>query len=161
MKKRIVVLGIFLAGIVFFSVYWRVRYIFGRPLISITPAAPAIPTASAVPVSAALESQIDNQGEVSVSVQPIKIEPNAPWQFAISLDTHSVELDDDLIEQAVLYDDQSQIYKPTGWTGSEPSGHHRSGSLTFASIDPMPKYIEFIIKDVSDIPLRTFRWDLK
>ncbi|MEK7139346.1 MAG: hypothetical protein AAB817_01465, partial [Patescibacteria group bacterium] len=95
-----------------------------------------------------------------VEVVPISIEPDAPWQFAIDLNTHSVELDDDLVKQAVLIDDQNQVSVPIQWTGSEPIGHHRSGTLLFNPLQPSPASIELRIRDVGDIPLRSFRWEI-
>ncbi|MFA4831174.1 MAG: hypothetical protein WC862_02650 [Patescibacteria group bacterium] len=156
MKSRVLLLGISLLGAGALFIYFGLHhiFIFKKP-------ATLSDTAAIAPTSETLESRFDYQGEVTVEVRPIKIEPNAPWQFEASFDTHSMELDDDLTEQSVLADDQSNYFPPINWTGDEPGGHHRSGILIFDPIDPMPKQIELKIKDVGDISERLFVWDLK
>ena len=101
----------------------------------------------------------DEQGSVSITVTPqVFEEESGQWKFNIILDTHSVELDQDLLEVATLVDEKGNIYKPLVWDGSAPGGHHREGVLIFPAINPLPSYVKLILKDIDGIPERTFEW---
>ena len=76
------------------------------------------------------------------------------------MDTHSVELDQDMTESAVLIDGQDKEYKPIGWEGPS-GGHHREGVLVFDPIEPMPKYIELKIKNIGGVTERLFKWNIE
>jgi len=153
MKTRTIILGAAILAVGALLIYLRLNNVL-KP-------SPAPSSAVTAPANSAFTSRLDEQGEVKVEVRPLKIDPKAQSQFEIILDTHTVELDDDLTKQALLYDDQSHYYKPVSWTGAEPGGHHREGTLTFGSMDTMPKFMELRIKNVGGISERTFRWDLK
>ena len=106
------------------------------------------------------EPKIDEQASITVTITPIDISPQSKkWKFNIVMDTHSVELDQDLIKTAVLIDDQNKEYKPISWEGST-GGHHREGVLTFNQITPIPKSIELKISGLGDV-IRSFTWQLK
>lgn len=121
----------------------------------------AINIAPTAPINSNLPSRVNEEGQVKIEISPIKIAPNLPLEFNISLNTHSVELNDDLVKQSVLTDDKNNLYLPVSWTGQEPGGHHRSGILTFGPLTLQPKFINLIIKDIGEIPQRVFKWDLK
>ncbi|MFA4819011.1 MAG: hypothetical protein WC621_04155 [Patescibacteria group bacterium] len=107
------------------------------------------------------ESKIDDQTAVTVTITPTDIlSQSKEWKFSIVMDTHSVELDQDLIKSAILIDDMGKEYKPRNWEGPV-GGHHREGVLVFNAIQPMPKSVEIKIKDVGGIQERSFKWDLK
>ena len=76
------------------------------------------------------------------------------------MDTHSVELDQDMIKIAIIVDDQGKEYKPIRWEGAEAGGHHREGVLIFSQITPTPKSVELKISSISDV-VRSFIWQLK
>ena len=108
-----------------------------------------------------LEPQTNNEGGVAIVVRPQSIKENAAsWNFEISLDTHSVELNEDLVEASVLIDKNGKEYQPVEWEGDSAGGHHRSGVLKFAPISPWPKMIELKIRGVNGIEQRIFRWNL-
>lgn len=108
------------------------------------------------------ESKIDEQGSVSVAVTPQILGGDVPqWTFDIALNTHSVALDYDLRELAVLLDEKGGKYKPVAWEGAPPGGHHREGVLTFKALAPAPNSVELRISNVGDIPERIFQWSLK
>ncbi|MEK7139628.1 MAG: hypothetical protein AAB817_02925, partial [Patescibacteria group bacterium] len=87
MTSRLLVGVIFIAGITGLVIYVALSRSVFSPEIS--------PLAVATTVTSnSLPAQIDEQGTVVVEVVPISIEPDAPWQFAINLNTHEVELDD-------------------------------------------------------------------
>lgn len=149
MKTRTALLGASLLGAGALFVYFGLHHIF---ILKKTDAASVPPV---------WESRFDDQGEVGVEVKPLKLDAGEPLQFEISLETHSVELDDDLTQQALLYDEQSHFYKPLGWDGAPAGGHHRSGILIFAPLNTRPEFLELRIKDIGDIPVRSFKWSLK
>lgn len=103
------------------------------------------------------ETKIDDQDNVSVVVTPLDLSPQSvEWRFDVGMNTHSVELNQDMTKIAVLVDDQGKEYKPLAWTGPT-GGHHREGTLTFARITPTPKSIELKITGIADV-VRTFVW---
>ncbi len=93
---------------------------------------------------------------------------NAGPIFTVEMDTHTVNLDSyDLRQLAVLRTDQGQEIRPSGWN-APTGGHHRTGTLTFPAttasgtpvIGPQTRTLELIIRNVSGIPERSFRWTL-
>lgn len=106
------------------------------------------------------ETKVDEQGQVTIKVAP-QVSNSAQWKFTIVFDTHSVELNQDLLQIAVLTDDQGNTYKPTAWEGPGPGGHHREGILLFESISPTTSYVELRIKNIGGIPERLFKWDTR
>lgn len=125
----------------------------------------APPTATPVTRSAssganAFEPQTSSAGNVTVVVTPQSLAPNAPLVFEVVMDTHSVDLSDDLTKVSLLRDDAGTAYKPTAWDGAGPGGHHRSGALKFAPLSRQPKSLTLVIKEVAGVPERIFRWQL-
>ena len=105
--------------------------------------------------------KIDEQSEVTVIVTPIDIlSQSKEWKFDVGINTHSVELDQDMIKVAVLVDDNGEEYKPLRWEGAEAGGHHREGVLIWSAIEPMPQSVEIKVKDIGGILERSFKWDL-
>ncbi len=109
---------------------------------------------------AKLPTKSNEGGSVTVDVTPTALEVGKPLAFDIAMNTHSVDLSDDLTKIATLRDDTGKEYKPTAWDGPDGGGHHRSGTLQFASLSPKPKYVELVIKGLAQVPERVFRWDL-
>lgn len=106
------------------------------------------------------ESKTDDQSAVSITVTPIDISPQSKeWKFDMVMDTHSVELDQDLIKITVLVDDRGKEYKPLNWEGPV-GGHHREGVLAFNQIIPAPKFIELKISGIGGV-VRSFSWQFK
>jgi len=107
-----------------------------------------------------LEAKTDTQGAVTVEVMPIELPQNvSEWKFKIILNTHSLELTQDMTQVVVLVGEQGKEYKPIRWEGAEPGGHHREGILIFKSIIPMPKSIELKILGI-DALVRSFIWSI-
>lgn len=105
------------------------------------------------------EAQTDDQGNVTVVVTPIDLSPQAKeWTFDIIMDTHSVELDQDMTESSVLIDDKGKEYKPLRWEGPV-GGHHREGILIFNQITSTPKSVELKISGIGEV-VRSFIWQL-
>ena len=123
---------------------------------------PAQSSLSTEETQAKWESKTDDQGSVTVTVTPVAIDLSSQtteWKFDIVLNTHSVELNQDLTEVATIVDDAGKEYKPLRWEGAEAGGHHREGMLVFAPINPYPRYLKLIIKSVGDVE-RLFSWTL-
>jgi len=131
-----------------------------RPAQQATPIAPA--TDQSGDISRQWETKTDDQEGVTIVVTPLDLSPqSAEWKFDVGINTHSVELDQDMTAVAVLTDEQGKEYKPVGWEGAPAGGHHREGVLTFSALKPMPRSVGLTIKDIGDIPERLFKWDLK
>ena len=88
--------------------------------------------------------------------------------FAVEMDTHAVDLDSyNLRQLAVLRNDKGQEVQPIAWN-APTGGHHRKGTLsfltTFADGTPVvgatTKSFELTVRNISDVPTRSFRWTL-
>lgn len=109
-----------------------------------------------------LEPQINSEGLVEVDVTPVDVSPNSDsWKFNITLNTHSVELDQDLTKIGVLVDDKGSVYQPQSWEGTPPGGHHREGVLTFSPPPANPDSITLKIRGVGGVVERSFTWSIK
>ena len=105
------------------------------------------------------ESKIDEQVNVTITVTPVDFSPQSKqWKFNIVMDTHSIELDQDMTKVAILIDDQGKEYKAINWEGPS-GGHHREGALIFSQIIPIPKSIELKISGIGGV-VRSFLWQL-
>lgn len=112
------------------------------------------------------ELQADDQGEVTVVVQPLDIsEQSNVWRFQVTLNTHSRELNEDISQAAELRNNKDERFETLGWeeeslpTGRQaPGGHHRSGVLIFRPFLPFPSEIILRLRNVGGIPERVFTW---
>ena len=100
-----------------------------------------------------LQTLASDQNNVEFQVTPLSTS-----EFKIEINTHSVDLDFDLVQISTLYDDIGNAYNPLKWDGSEPGGHHRSGVLKFPPINKNAKSIKLVIKDSTTMD---FNWNLK
>lgn len=111
--------------------------------------------------AADLETVTNREGPVTVRVTPRNISPkSASWDFEVSLNTHSVPLDQDMVSAAVLILDSGKPQRPKTWEGDPPGGHHRKGTLKFQPPSAMPKQIDLQINGIGGINQRVFRWRL-
>ena len=105
------------------------------------------------------ETKTDDQASVNVVVTPLDLsQQSSEWKFDIGMNTHSVELDQDMTKSTVLVDDQGKEYAPTKWDGPV-GGHHREGTLSFAPITPYPQHLTMKIKGIGGVD-RSFSWTL-
>jgi hypothetical protein len=114
---------------------------------------------TAVATSAELPTQKTTIGGVTVSVTPAQAATG--WEFKVVLDTHSQDLNDDLLKNAVLVDSTGASVKPTAWDGAGPGGHHREGLLRFATASPSRGAVELQIMRANEPKPRVFRWQLQ
>lgn len=102
--------------------------------------------------------QENQEAEVTVEVTPLKLSSKENTEFAIVLNTHSVNLDKSLKDISVLEDDKGNIYDPISWSG-ETGRHHAEGHLIFPPFSKEAKSVKLTIKQVGGAD-RIFRWDL-
>ena len=137
------------------------QYSVRRPTRALA-AALALCVAAGVASAADLAPRSSNLKGVSVAVTPKDVAPGAAtWEFSIALNTHSQNLSDDLVKTAVLIDSQGGRHAPTGWEGSPPGGHHRSGVLRFKGLGTQADAIELQIQRPNEAAARSFRWKLR
>jgi hypothetical protein len=107
------------------------------------------------------ETKTDGSSLVTISVTPLNLsEQDEMWEFDVVLDTHSVELDYDMVQVSTLLDNNRASYKPIEWQGDPPGGHHRQGKLIFKSIRPTPSSIKIEMSDIGTQSGEVFRWKL-
>lgn len=120
---------------------------------------------STIENSKVYEEKENSEGEVTVTVKPLKLARynSAPdgkenTVFEVTMETHTVELDKDLKNVSVLVDEKGTEYKPTNWTGGQ-GGHHISGDLIFPPVSKDAKFVILTIKEIDNID-RKFSWNL-
>lgn len=120
---------------------------------------------SVEPVSTAGLSRVDEQGAVTVVVEPINLDsPGETLDFEVSMDTHSVDLSMDLTALATLTTNTELTASAVGWDAPR-GGHHVSGKLSFPAsvngISLLQGATELILtlRNV-DAPERIFKWEL-
>lgn len=105
------------------------------------------------------QTQTDNNGEVNVEVTPKSLSPDSEAQFDLVFNTHSVELDYDLVKISQLIDDKGEMYKPIFWSGGK-GGHHLEGELIFPAISKSAKIVTLTIPGI-DNKDRVFSWNVQ
>jgi hypothetical protein len=108
----------------------------------------------------AYKKQSNRGNGVTVNVKPNQLAPGKQAEFKIRMNTHSVELDQDLTAVVTLEDGQGNKYHPLTWDGSAPGGHHRSGVLIFPKIEKSPGKVTLTIQKVGGIK-RIFVWNVE
>jgi hypothetical protein len=112
--------------------------------------------------SKAMPTLTNKDGGVSVSVTPRSIAAGAvAWEFEVALNTHTVDLGEDLTKVAYLVDRSGQKHAALAWQGSAPGGHHRKGLLQFKPLAARAEALELHIERVGGIATRKFRWEVK
>jgi hypothetical protein len=128
------------------------------PAVAAAPADAASPAAA--PKSAPLAAQSVSGGGVVVTVKPLTLAPGQPAAFDITMDSHSVEIVEDMAKSVVLRTESGKEYTPAAWDGDKPGGHHRTGMIRFAPLTDQPRQVELIVTDVAGVPERLYRWEL-
>lgn len=96
-----------------------------------------------------------------ISVKPVQLTLESPIRFTVALNTHAGSLAIDFAKAATLVDNKGNLYQSTGWDGPPPGGHHVSGALLFPPLGPDVSSFRLILKDVYDVPERTYEWQLE
>ena len=127
--------------------------------------------AEAQPTKASLKKR-NRAAAVTVEVvylNPIEKIEKGKLVFDVTMDTHSVDLDQYAMEKiSQLRNDKGREMMATAWDGPAGGGHHRSGKLIFPDgdgsgkllISTETKFIELVIKGIGGEAERTFRWNL-
>jgi len=108
----------------------------------------------------------DKQGAVTVEVMPLNLgELGETLDFRVAMNTHSVELDMNLAEQATLSTDTGLTISPVTWD-APTGGHHVTGTLSFPAtfdgavvMDGVTE-LTLTLRNI-DVPERVFVWALK
>lgn len=107
-----------------------------------------------------LSPQSTSTEGVTVKATPRAVSGDA-WEFEVVMDTHSQNLNDDLMNAAVLSTADGATSAPVAWQGDPPGGHHRKGALRFKAPKPGTKAIELRILRPGEPAPRIFRWRLE
>lgn len=103
------------------------------------------------------ETQTNREAGVTVKVTPVNLTAQTKsWDFEISLNTHTVALDQDMT-QVVVLQVAGESLRPQTWQGDPPGGHHRKGVLRFAVPATKADMIELRINGIGKVD-RQFRW---
>lgn len=97
-------------------------------------------------------------GAVEIEVAPENLVPGLPMIFDLSLNTHSVELDYDLVKIASAKDGKGNLYQAKEWTG-EKGGHHLQGKLVFDELSEGAEKVELTISGI-DQQTAIFHWNI-
>ena len=130
------------------------------------PPAASAPAATTPSAPAAASPRTAPQGAGEFAVTPLNLGANAATlDFAVVMDTHSVDLSWDLAKQAALETDTGLRVTGSQWTAG--SGHHYENTLVFPAqtTDGTPllaaaKTLTLIIQN-TDVPERTFVWEIR
>lgn len=98
---------------------------------------------------------------VTVDVKPIQFDPGRPAKFQVRMNTHSVDLGEDMTVVSTLKDDQGREYGPVSWEGSPLGGHHRRGVLTFPALEGDAESVTLIIRNIANVTERIFEWKVE
>ena len=80
----------------------------------------------------ALATRTATAGPVAVSITPKRVDATGA-AFAVELDNHSIDLDGNYATTSTLTVNGT-AWTPARWSGDGPTGHHRSGTLTFTAV---------------------------
>ena len=91
-----------------------------------------------------LETRTVSSRDVDVKIEPRQLDAQGAV-FAITLDTHSVELSMELT--AAEFEVGGIPWPVAGWDGDGPGGHHREGTLRFDAAGPAAGTVRLVLSD--------------
>lgn len=110
----------------------------------------------------AFQTITSDEGGVEVAVTPLNLVADLEeWSFEVSMNTHSVELSEDMVQVSKLTLDSGETINPSSWEGDPPGGHHRGGILKFQPTASWSKSVQLKISGVGGAPVRIFSWTFK
>lgn len=128
------------------------------PAAGAGPAGPAPTAAEPAPATIGLGERRSEGGAVEVVATWVATDPPA---MKVTMDTHTVDLDgSDLATLARVRLDGGTWVAPTA-VDVPNGGHHREGTLTFATLRSgfdVARVVELEIRDIA-VPVRLLRWE--
>lgn len=121
------------------------------------PASVKTSSAGAAASTGNLGAQTSDENGMTVAVTP-KRQGAGQWQFDVAINNHSQNVTQDMVAVSSLTDQAGIVYRPTGWNGDPPEGHHRSGTLIFSSLPTNVTSFTLTLRDLGGVAERTFRW---
>lgn len=106
-----------------------------------------------------LKEQTIESNKVTFSVTP-EINPGVSIRLMVSMNTHSVDLNFDMLEISRLVDSDGDTFLPVEWQGPAAGGHHRSGTLIFSDIPEKLENLNFILSPGENFTELSFEWIL-
>ena len=106
------------------------------------------------------ESRLDSQNGVNIEAVVEDYGFNKPFKISIMFNTHSGNLDFVVEKISFLEDSEGNVYRPLGWEGDPPGGHHRSGKLLFPALNMSVSYIKLVMEGIYGVDTRSFKWEL-
>ena len=97
-----------------------------------------------------------DSGDVEIDLTPIKID-GKDLVFSIAINTHSVELSEFDLKKITTLKYNGKTAYPI--EAPQIEGHHASGNIVF-SVDENLKYFEVVIKGISKIKERIYKWNI-
>jgi hypothetical protein len=97
-------------------------------------------------------------GPVEVILEPKELVVGKELIFAMSVNTHSGDLEYDWTKKTVINDNLGNEYKALEWTG-ETGGHHLNGDLIFEPLKPKASTIILTIMNVGGVTEK-FEWEI-
>jgi hypothetical protein len=125
---------------------------------AVTATMPATGTAASEPMVDL--TQTAQAGDVTVQVTALNLDDAQAetLDFQVVLDTHSVDIDVDLAETAVLRTGETEV-APAVWESDSPAGHHVAGVLRFARQEiPDDEALTLTIGGLPGDEEATFTW---
>ena len=114
------------------------------------------------------DARTSEAGGVTVEIAPLNLDDPqaAALNFAVTMNTHTVDLGVDLARMAILRAGGREI-NATEWQAPAGGGHHVTGTLVFPAVDAQgqtvlqgPATITLLIRNLAGTPLRSFTWTL-
>lgn len=103
-------------------------------------------------------SQQDRRGPVTVAVTLLPDATGGPLRVKVVLDTHSVDLEQiELRDAVVMRLGDGRDVPAGGIEEATGDGHHRQATVVFPPPDNGPVVV--VVRNVGNIPERVFRWD--
>ena len=96
-----------------------------------------------------------------VTVKATYLNPHSPGdvRFQVTLDTHSVDLDEyDLKDLSLLRDETGKTYQSTR-VDNNGSGHRGQITVIFPKVSPETRWLELVIKDIAGVKEHSLRWE--
>ncbi len=107
---------------------------------------------------ASLETKTNEEGGMTVAVTPKQV-ADGSWEFLVAIDNHVQDVMQDMVAVSVLTDQNGVAIRPSAWVGDPPGGHHRQGTLRFATVSAGAKNFTLTLRELGGVSERFFTWE--